>query len=109
MAAIRTSVSYSFTMRLQVQNKVGMFAKLLAAIAKAQGDPGAVDVVRADRNVKVRDLTVNARDNEHAKAIVEAVKKVRGVTVIHVSDRTFLLHLGGKIRIQNKVPLTTRD
>jgi malate dehydrogenase (oxaloacetate-decarboxylating) len=109
MATIKPSVSYSFTMRLQVENKVGMFAKVLAAIAKEEGDPGAVDVARADKKFKVRDITVNARDDAHAKAIVNAITKLKGVSVINVSDRVFLMHLGGKIRIQNKVPLTTRD
>jgi malate dehydrogenase (oxaloacetate-decarboxylating) len=96
-------------MRLRIANNLGMFAKLLHVIARLQGDPGAVDVVRADRKFKVRDLTVNARDDEHAHAIIEAVKRIRGITVINVSDRVFLMHLGGKIRIQNKIPLTTRD
>ena len=109
MARIATSVSYSFTMRLRIANNLGMFARLLHVIARLQGDPGAVDVVRADRKFKVRDLTVNARDDKHAHAIIEAVKRIRGITVIHVSDRVFLMHLGGKIRIQNKIPLTTRD
>lgn len=57
MARIATSVSYSFTMRLRIVNNWGMFAKVLHVIARQQGDPGAVDVVRADRNFKVRDLT----------------------------------------------------
>ena len=109
MALSQPSVSYSFTVRLQIQNTFGMFAKVLAAIAKEKGDPGAVDVVRADKDFKIRDLTVNARDDAHAQAIVAAIKRIHGVTVVHVSDRVFLLHLGGKIRIQNKVPLTTRD
>ena len=86
-----------------------MLAKVLAAIAGQEGDPGAVDVVRADRQFKTRDLTVNARDDAHAGAILAAVKRIKGVAVIHVSDRVFLMHLGGKIRIQNKIPLTTRD
>ena len=103
------SVSYSFTMRLRIENRPGMFAKVLAAIAAQKGDPGAVDVVEANRTFKVRDLTVNARDDAHAHAIVEAVRKIRRITVRHVSDRVFLLHLGGKIRIQNKVPVDTRD
>jgi len=103
------SVSYSFTMRMRIRNVTGMFARILEAIARHQGDPGAVDVVRADRDFKVRDLTVSARDEQHAKAMVDAVKKIKGVTVLNVSDRVFLMHLGGKIRIQNKVPLTTRD
>jgi malate dehydrogenase (oxaloacetate-decarboxylating) len=109
MARIATSVSYSFTMRLRIVNNLGMFAKLLHVIARQQGDPGAVDVVRAERKFKVRDLTVNARDDEHARAIIEAVKRIKGITVVNVSDRVFLMHLGGKIRIQNKIPLTTRD
>ena len=103
------SVSYSFTMRLHIHNKFGMFAKILATIAQQKGDPGAVDVVRVEGDYKVRDLTVNARDDEHAKAIIAANKKIKGVTVSNISDRVFLMHLGGKICIQNKVPLTTRD
>jgi malate dehydrogenase (oxaloacetate-decarboxylating) len=109
MREIATSISYSFTMRLRLVNVTGMFAKILQVIAKQQGDPGAVDVVRADRQYKVRDLTVSARDDEHAHRIVEAIKRIKGVTVLNVSDRVFLMHLGGKIRIQNKIPLTTRD
>ena len=108
MAEIAPSVSYSFTMRLRIENKFGMFAKILAAIAREKGDPGAVDVVRADRDFKVRDLTIDARDDAHARAIIDAVKTIRGVSVINVSDRVFLMHLGGKIGIQNKEPLTTR-
>jgi malate dehydrogenase (oxaloacetate-decarboxylating) len=109
MGQMPTSVSYSFTMRLRLVNVTGMFAKILRVIARQQGDPGAVDVVRADRQFKVRDLTVSARDDEHAHKIIEAIKRIKGVTVINVSDRVFLMHLGGKIRIQNKIPLITRD
>lgn len=103
------SVSYSFTMRLEIENKPGRLAAVLKAVADKKGDPGAVDVVKADRNSKVRDITVSARDDGHARAIADAVRKVKGVTVRNVSDRVFLLHLGGKISIQNKMPVDTRD
>ena len=109
MIHVSPSISYSFTIRLRIENRSGRLASVLKAIAAKKGDPGAVDVVEADRAFKVRDLTVNARDETHARAIVEAIRKVKGVTVRHVSDRVFLLHLGGKIRIQNKVPVDTRD
>jgi malate dehydrogenase (oxaloacetate-decarboxylating) len=109
MSEIQTSVSYSFTMRLYIENKPGMLAKVMNAIAEKEGDPGAVDVVKVVGNYKVRDLTVSARDENHSKAIVEAVKKIEGIKVRNVSDRVFLLHLGGKIRIENKVPVDTRD
>ena len=86
-----------------------MLAQILSEIADHKADPGAVDVVEVEGEYKVRDLTVSARDEEHSQAIVEAVKKIDGVKVRNVSDRVFLLHLGGKIRIQNKVPVDTRD
>ena len=55
------------------------------------------------------DVTCAARDTEHADAIVAALRAVDGVTVQQVSDRTFLLHLGGKIEMRSKVPLRNRD
>ncbi|SMO90378.1 NAD-dependent malic enzyme [Fodinibius sediminis] len=109
MSEIQPSVSYSFTMRLYIENKPGMLVKVLNAIAEQKADPGAVDVVKVEGRYKVRDLTVSARDEKHSKDIVKAVKKIEGVKVRNVSDRVFLLHLGGKIRIENKVPVNTRD
>lgn len=109
MSEIQPSVSYSFTMRLYIENKPGMLAKVLNTIADEKGDPGAVDVVKVEGNYKVRDLTVSARDEKHSGTIVKAIKKIDGIHVRNVSDRVFLLHLGGKIRIQNKIPVDTRD
>lgn len=109
MSEVQPSVSYSFTMRLYIENKPGMLAKILSEIAEKKGDPGAVDVVTVEGNYKVRDLTVSARDEEHSQAIVKAIKAIDGVKVRNVSDRVFLLHLGGKISVKNKVPVNTRD
>lgn len=109
MSEIQPSVSYSFTMRLYIENKPGMLVKVLNEIAEHKGDPGAVDVVKVKGQYKVRDITVSARDADHSSAIVKAVKKIEGVKVRNVSDRVFLLHLGGKISIKNKVPVDTRD
>jgi malate dehydrogenase (oxaloacetate-decarboxylating) len=103
------SVSYSFVMRLTYPNRIGMFAKLTQTIGRRGGDLGAVDIVNPDAKRMTRDITVRARDHQHMEAIVQAVRKLKDVTVTNVSDQVFLLHLGGKISIQNKVPLTTRD
>lgn len=86
-----------------------MLAQVMEAIADEKADPGAVDVVRIEGKYKVRDITVNARDDVHSKKIVDTVKKIDGVQVHNVSDRVFLLHLGGKISLKNKVPVDTRD
>jgi malate dehydrogenase (oxaloacetate-decarboxylating) len=104
-----TSVSYSFVIRLTYPNRIGMFARLTQGIGRLGGDLGAVDIVNPDAKRMTRDITVRARDHEHMEAIVQAIRKLKDVTVTHVSDQVFLLHLGGKISIQNKVPLTTRD
>lgn len=103
------SPGYSITIRLEIINQVGMFGKIATAIGDIGGDIGAVDIVRAGKGFIIRDFTVNARDEMHEKDIIEAVKKIEGVRVIHVTDRTFLQHQGGKIEIHNKVPVKNRN
>jgi malate dehydrogenase (oxaloacetate-decarboxylating) len=105
----RPSVSYSFVMRLRYPNRIGMFAKLTQAIGREGGDLGSVDIVNPDSKHMTRDVTVCARDHAHMESIVKAMHRLKNVTVANVSDQVFLLHLGGKISIQNKVPLTTRE
>ncbi len=104
-----TSISYSFTVRLAYPNRVGTLARIVSAIGKDGGDIGAVDIVASDAKGMTRDITVRPRDAAHQEQIVARVRRLSGVKVINVSDRVFLLHLGGKIAIQNKVPLVTRD
>src|SRR6476659_5963587 len=103
------SASYSFTIRLVLPSAPGSFAQIAAAIGAAGGDLGAIDLVRAGSDGTVRDVTVNASDSDHGKQIVDAVRALPGVDVQSVSDRTFLLHLGGKIEVVSKSPIRTRD
>src|SRR5919197_851226 len=103
------SASFSATMRVRLEDRPGAFADLARAIADANGSLDAIDLVRVESGVKVRDVTVLARDSDHIEQIVEAARMVPGVEVEHVSDRTFLLHLGGKIEVALKTPLKTRD
>jgi malate dehydrogenase (oxaloacetate-decarboxylating) len=86
-----------------------MFARVAKAIGEAGGSLGAIDLVRIERDRKIRDVTVSATGEEHLHEIAEAVRAVEGVEVLRVSDRTFLMHLGGKIEMQGKLPLRTRD
>ncbi|HEX2915720.1 MAG TPA: malic enzyme-like NAD(P)-binding protein [Chloroflexia bacterium] len=103
------NASYSFTLRIEIPNKVGMLSHVMDAISDAGGDLGAIDIVQATRDVMIRDITVAAGDEAHSQYIVDKVKLVPGVTVVNFSDRTFLLHLGGKISVESKTPLKTRD
>src|SRR5438876_236335 len=103
------SASFSLTLRVRLENRPGTFADLARAIADAGGLLDAIDLVRAEAASKVRDVSVLATDAEHADAIVRACRSVAGVEVEHVSDRTFLLHLGGKIHMASNAPVKTRD
>src|SRR3954449_8538629 len=103
------SASFSATVRVRLEDRPGAFAGLASAIAGAGGSLGAIDLVRVDHRHKVRDVTVLADDAVHLEEIAGAMRAVEGVEVEHVSDRTFLAHLGGKIEMQGKIPLKTRD
>jgi malate dehydrogenase (oxaloacetate-decarboxylating) len=103
------SASYSFTLRVEIDNRPGMLGRLASTIGARGGDIGAIDIVRVDQRQLVRDLTVNAANEAHARTIVDAVEALDGYRVVNVSDRTFLLHLGGKLAVQSRIPLKTRD
>ena len=96
------SASFRATLRVRLRDAPGSFALLAKAIGDAGGSLGAIDLVRVDADAKVRDVTIDAADADHVSAIVAAVTALAGIEVENVSDRTFLLHLGGKIEMQSK-------
>jgi malate dehydrogenase (oxaloacetate-decarboxylating) len=103
------NASYSLTLRVRIHNQPGKLGEITTAIGKAGGDIEGIDIVSVGRDHLIRDITVNAASENHDKEIVAAVSDIDGVEVINVSDRTFLMHLGGKIEIVSKVPLKTRS
>ncbi|HVF50348.1 MAG TPA: malic enzyme-like NAD(P)-binding protein [Pyrinomonadaceae bacterium] len=102
------SVSYSLTLRVKLSSRTGTLGELTTAIGRAGGDIGAIDIVSVGRDAVVRDITINAASDEHGAQIVEEARAVDGVEVLNVSDRVFLMHLGGKIEVTSKAPLKTR-
>ena len=108
-AAMHPSASFSAAIRVRIQNHPGAFARLASAIGEAGGLLGAIDLVRVERDTKVRDVNVLADDEHHLDAIVESVRSVPGVEVVNVSDRVFLAHLGGKLEVHPRSPLKTRE
>ena len=103
------SASFSAAIRVRIDNIPGAFARLASSIGEAGGLLGAIDLVRVEGSTKIRDVNVLADDAQHLDAIVAAVRSVEGVEVIHVSDRVFLAHLGGKLEVRPRLPLKTRD
>ena len=109
MSTVAPSASYSLTVRLGIKNRPGMLGRVASAIGEEGGDIGAVDLVESQRQDVVRDITIKARDSEHGQQIVNRLRHVPGIRVVNISDRTFLMHLGVKIEVRNKIPIRTRD
>ena len=102
------NASYSVTLRVKIQNKPGKLGEITTAIGRVGGDIEAIDIVSVGKDFLVRDITVNASSEKHDEEIVGALTNIDGVEIVHTSDRTFLMHLGGKIEMVSKVPLKTR-
>lgn len=108
----RPSPSYSLTLRIEYPNSVGMLGRVTSVIGEKGGDIGAVDIVKVAKtanDLMVRDITFSAADHKHGQKIIAAVRGIPDIDIVNVSDRTFLLHLGGTLEIHAKVPVKTRD
>ena len=103
------SAQYRLTIRVKIDDAHGTLGALTSAIGDAGGIVGAVDLVETDGNHSLRDIVVDGSDQEHWERIITAIGELGGVEVIDATDRTFLLHVGGKIEQHNKNPLKTRD
>jgi malate dehydrogenase (oxaloacetate-decarboxylating) len=103
------NASYSLTLRVKIHNKPGKLGEITTAIGRAGGDIEGIDIVSVGKDFLIRDITVNASSETHDKEIIASLNDVDGIEVINVSDRTFLMHLGGKIEVVSKIPLKTRS
>jgi len=104
-----TSPGYGITIRVEGPASAQPVAEITQAILGAGASITALDVVESVLDRVVIDVTCDAVDAEHAETITAAISANQNLVVRKVSDRTFLLHLGGKIEIASKVPLKTRD
>lgn len=99
----------SVILRLEIQTNTINFGEVASVIFDAGGDIVAIDVISTSRNITVRDITITVTDSVDVGIITEAIKNIQGVRLVNISDRTFLLHLGGKIETQPKTPIQNRD
>jgi malate dehydrogenase (oxaloacetate-decarboxylating) len=104
-----TSPGYGITIRVEGSPSLQPVALSTAAITGAGATITALDVVESLLEKVVIDITCDTIDADHADQITAAIRAHKGLIVRKVSDRTFLLHLGGKLEVQSKVPLKTRD
>ncbi|MDF2814983.1 MAG: hypothetical protein K0Q81_1183 [Paenibacillus sp.] len=99
----------SITLRLEIHTDLVKFSDIVTAIVEEGGDLVAIDVIQTKHDHTIRDLTVTVTDSAHIQVIVERIKSINGVKLVNISDRTFLMHLGGKIETKLKIPIQNRD
>ena len=107
--ASQPSISYSITVRLDLPAGGSAISGLTTTVEQAGGIVTALDVTASEADRIRIDLTCAASDTDHAERIVEALRELEGVAVHKVSDRTFLMHLGGTIEMASKHPIRNRD
>ncbi len=106
---ISPSASYSLMIRIKIANHPGNLGLVTSTLSALGASIGAIDIKSATRTHKIREIMLQARNEEHSETLIHALQQLEFVEILGVSDRTFLMHQGGKIRVTNKVPLITRD
>src|SRR5262245_13424221 len=104
-----SNANYSLTVRVAISAQIGMFGRVMQAMGDAGGEVGGVDIVRSTRDSVIRDITVYAQDDAHGEEILANLRALVGVDVLSAADRVMLSHIGGKMTMQNRMPLETRD
>lgn len=102
------SISFTLIMRIEMPNENGAFGMLATAIGDAGGEIVAVDMRSVSKARVVRDVTINVASDLIANEVRRSIERLAGFTIVSVSDSTFLAHLGGKIRVEPKLPVKTR-
>jgi len=104
----KPSPGFSFIVRLELQNKPGMLSKILAHIAEVGGDMDCIDISGFNAGTIIRELTINARDENHEQEIIAKIKTLAGVKIDSVSDCIFDVHRGGKLEVTSRIPLNDK-
>ncbi|WCK54050.1 NAD-dependent malic enzyme [Aneurinibacillus sp. Ricciae_BoGa-3] len=106
---MKTSSGTSVIVRLEMEAHKVSFVDIATAVSDADGDIVAIDVIESSNEITVRDYTINTRQQSQTDVIIKKISEIPGVKVLTVSDRTFLVHIGGKIEMQAKRPIQNRD
>ncbi len=93
---------YSVVVRLEIENRPGMFAKVAEVIGKKGGDLRSIEIVKMEKEKIIRDVAINVINEKHAEDIIQGLKALDCVKVLKVIDQTFFMHEGGKIGIYSK-------
>ncbi|MGC8486166.1 MAG: NAD-dependent malic enzyme, partial [Candidatus Baltobacteraceae bacterium] len=105
----QVAISFTLIMRVEMPNETGAFGVLATAIGDAGGVIAAVDMRSVNRSRVIRDVTVNVSSEQIGNDVRRCVEAIEDARIISISDSTFLAHIGGKIRVEPKIPVKTRQ
>lgn len=103
------SAGYSVTVQLQLENKPGVFSRVVQLVGEKGASLGNVDLLYSDFNYYIRRVTINCQDEEQAQVIVEDLPLIEGIQLLEWQDDTLKLHEGGKLEVISRAPLNTAD
>jgi malate dehydrogenase (oxaloacetate-decarboxylating) len=106
---VSTSPGYGITIRVEGPSANQPVSALTAVLNSQGASLTALDIVESSFDRVVVDITCDTIDADHADRVAKAISEVPELKVRKVSDRTFLIHLGGKIEVHSKVQIKTRD
>jgi malate dehydrogenase (oxaloacetate-decarboxylating) len=109
MATTPTAAAFSITLDCRLDNVPGTLGRLALAIGEAGGNIGALDGFDVRGPELRRCIVVHCRDEAHQQKVVEAVRSLKGVTLVDWWDRTFRMHEAGKIHVLTSAPVNDRD
>ena len=109
MIKLSTSAANSITIRFSFDDQKCNLTEITQTIESLGAELIAIDISSAENGRLIRDITIFTSNPQHAESVQQAIADIPTVEIINVSDRTFLMHLGGKLETTSKVPLKTRD
>ncbi|KGX89261.1 NAD-dependent malic enzyme [Pontibacillus marinus] len=99
----------SIILRLEMEKENVSFGEIATIVSNVGGDIVAIDVIKEGKHKTIRDISINVNDETKQERIIQSIKQLPGVVIKHISDRTFLVHLGGKIHVSSKVEIDNRE
>lgn len=104
-----TLFDLTIILRLEIHKKNVSFGEIATAITESGGDMVAIDVIKEGPDLTVRDFSINILNKNDQERVIESIRTLSGVSIKHVSDRTFLMHIGGKIEVTPKRTIKNRE
>lgn len=95
------------TLRVQVTDQPGYLGRLTTAVGNERGNIGDIRLISSGLTHNLREITVYVDNDSHLERIVTAVASVEGVVLEEVVDMVEKVHIGGKIAMKSRSPITS--